>query len=109
MHSSTAPESSTDEYRYYIVDQLDYTCPMGVESDVRFVLDVTKGTIHAAQIRPRGCDDWQDVDCEEDRYMETHLLGDLLYDVADYASDDDDDVPGEVDPANFSERLPDWA
>ena len=24
------------------------------------------------------------VDCDEDEYMETHLLGDLLYDVADF-------------------------
>jgi hypothetical protein len=108
MHSSTAAESSTDEYRYY-VDQIDYTCPMGVESDVRFVIDVQRGDIVIAQIRPHGCTAWQGVDCEEDEYMETNLLGDLLYDVADYASEDGDTIPGDVDPANFSECLPDWA
>ena len=108
MQTSASQQDSTDEYRYY-VDQCDYTCPMGVESDVRFVIDVRRDRILVAHIRPHGCNEWRDIDCEEDRYMETNLLGDLLYDLADYASKDDDVIPGEVDPANFSEWLPEWA
>ena len=96
---------------YYVMDYMDYECPLGFQLHIRFAIDTAEREIIAAEVRHAGGGTWRRL---YDSGLK-HLATDIVYEELDEIGrlvDGELDLESEyacISPFDFENSLPDWA
>ena len=96
---------------FYVMDHMEYECPLGFRLHIRCAIDTAEGEIIAAEVRRADGGEWRRLFGSGLQ----HLASDILYEELDEISSV---IHGELDleseyacisPFDFENSLPEWA